>query len=427
MEAGHVSKRLHSSGESSDILMHFHVLGLGSIGTFLAHHIRRTIPTQHPVTLIHKLRSHAEQTLASGNLIRVERNGVAIPSTGYKVDAFDKLPPLSRAPSYSDITPAESEEKNFNTPIESLFVATKAHQALPAITKLAPRLSANSTIVLLQNGMGLYEELANHVFRNSEQRPHFILASNTHGVFTKGFHHVVHTGTGTIDFGIIPDSQGRNFEAALDDASVPSFERQLQLNDITSNQDPHFARYKSLRDTVALLLLLQSLHTTWRPMHEMQVILRRKLVVNAVINPLSAIMGCRNGDLFTSPATHRLMESVCYEASQCFTAEFQSETDRWVQGMEEQGVDVDNISVTRLPPALTKTALEEEVLKVANATRGNISSMLSDIRRGAPTEIDYINGYLLNIGRTYKVRMPTNTTLLNLVKMRSHIPLDQQL
>lgn len=408
--------------------MHFHVLGLGSIGTFLAHHLRRALPFEHQITLIHKIRSQAEQTLVSGNLIRIERNGVVIPSTGYRVDAFDDPPPASRGPALpkSAINLEDDKERGFNTPIESLFVTTKAHQALSAISKLAPRLSANSTIVLLQNGMGLYEELASRVFRNAEQRPHFILASNTHGVFTKSFHHVVHTGSGTIDFAVVHD-QTRNFEASLDDASTPRFDRSLQLSDITNPQDPHFVRYKSLRDTVAVLLLLESLHTTWRPMHEMQVILRRKLVVNAVINPLTAIMGCRNGDIFTSPATRYLMDSVCYEASQAFAAEFQSETNQWIHGLKEQGVNVDGVNVTRLPSGLTKTSLEQAVIKVVNETRGNISSMLSDVRQGNPTEIDYINGYLLGIGQTHKVRMPTNAALLNLVKMRCHIPLDQQL
>ncbi|KXN88804.1 putative 2-dehydropantoate 2-reductase [Leucoagaricus sp. SymC.cos] len=407
--------------------MHFHVLGLGSIGTLLAHHLRRAVPSEHPITLIHKLRVHAEQTLASGNIIRVERNGVIIPSTGYKVDAFDSPFPDSReSPHLKSPNPELASSRNYQAPIESLFVTTKAHQALPAISKLVPRLSANSTVVLLQNGMGLYEELANRVFRNPEHRPHFILASNTHGVYTKGFHHVVHTGTGQVEFSIAP-SPSRNFEASLEDESVPRHERHLQLNDITTAQDPHFARYRSLRDTVAVLLLLEPLHTVWRPMHEMQIILRRKLVVNAVINPLTAIMGCRNGDLFSSPAAHRIMRSVCYEAARAFAAEFQAETNQWIYGLRGQGVDVEDINVTRIPPQLTKTALEEEVVKIASATRGNLSSMLSDIRHGKATEIDYINGYLLEIGKTHNVRMPTNETLVNLVKMRNHIPLDQQL
>ncbi|KAJ3568043.1 hypothetical protein NP233_g5972 [Leucocoprinus birnbaumii] len=406
--------------------MQFHVLGLGSIGSLLAHHLRRAIPAEHTITLIHKFRSAAEETLALGNHIRVERNGIITTASDFKVDAFDTPPPNSRSPTVSSPPdPKHEPYRSFHAPIDSLFVTTKAHQAVTAITKLVPRLSANSTIVLFQNGMGLHEELMHRVFQIPEDRPHFVLASISHGVFTKAPRHVVHAGTGTVEFGIIPNPT-RNYEASLRDESVPAYERQLQLIDITTPQDPDFTRYRSLRDTIAALLLLEDLHTVWRPMHEMQVILRRKLAVNAVINSLSAIIGCRNGDLFISPAAHRIMSSICYEVSQAFNAEYQSGTNDSIERLKAQGVDVDHVSAMRLPGQLSKTALEEEVLKVASATRGNISSMLSDIRHGSPTEIDYINGYLLELGKMYGVRMPTTATLLNLVKMRSHIPLDQQ-
>ncbi|EKM84098.1 hypothetical protein AGABI1DRAFT_67306, partial [Agaricus bisporus var. burnettii JB137-S8] len=404
--------------------MHLHVVGLGSIGSFLAHHLRRALPSEHSITLIHRTPSQAERTLISGNIIRVERDGVVVPSTGYKVDAFQDIPPNSRAPPYSKRN--WGDQMSFNTPIHSLFVTTKAHHALTALRDLAPRLSPESTIVLFQNGMGIYEELSTHVFRNAEQRPHFILASNTHGTYTKGFHQVVHTGPGNIEFGIVPNPS-RNFEANLSRPSASRVPNTLQLNDITNPEDPDFMRYKSLRDTVAVLLLLDSLHTKWRSISEMHIILRRKLVVNAVINPLTALMGCRNGDILSSPAAERLTSLICREAYLAFKEEFQADANNWFDDLQKQGENVDDIHASRLPTSLTQSALEKDVQRVAYATKGNISSMLSDVRLGRPTEIDWINGYLYKLGMKYDVWMPTNLSLINLVKLRSHIPLDQQL
>ena len=404
--------------------MRFHVLGLGSIGHLFAHHLRRATSAEHSITLIHKSRSVAERFLVQGNLIRVERNGVVTTSRGFKVDAFDSPSLDVRTGDTPD--PKNAGYRNFDEPIDSLFVTAKAHLAITAVTKLAPRLSANSTIVLLQNGMGIYEELSHRVFRTPEHRPHFILASSTHGVFTKNSYHIVHTGLGTIDFGIIRNP-ARNFEASHQDESLPRSKRRLQFNDITTDQDPEFKRYRSLRDTVAVMLLLDPIHPIWRPMHEMQIILRRELVVNAIINPLTAILGCRNGDLLVSPAARRIMKFVCGEASQAFCVECQSESNRWLDTLAAQGADTSTVDVMRFPKQLDKAALEYEVLRVAQATRGNISSMLSDIRFGRPTEIDYINGFLLEFGKTYRVSMPTTRSLLNLVKMRGEISLDQQL
>jgi len=399
--------------------MRFHVLGLGSVGSLLSHHLRRAIPTTHSITLIHKTQRQARDALSHGGVIRIENHGLLSTAHGFRFENFDAL-------DVSSMAQTEGSAKHVET-IESLFVTTKAHQTLPAIRRLVPRLSKNSTIVLLQNGMGMYEALVHEVFRNPEQRPHFILASNTHGAFRKDTYHVVHAGQGTIDFGIVPDIAGRAFEAGFLDESVPKPERKPHLSDITTPDDPSFERYRSLRSTVAAMLLLEPLDVSWKPMAHIQTAMRRKLVVNAVINPLTAIMGCRNGDIFTTPSSHRLMQRICQEASNVFMVQTKAETQTWLQTLVSEGIDVDDVAIGRLPRALTKTMLEEEVLRVAQATKGNISSMLSDVRHGRTTEIDFINGYLLKLGLTYHVEMPATATLLNLVKMRSAIPLDQML
>jgi len=62
---------------------------------------------------------------------------------------------------------------------------------------------------------------------------------------------------------------------------------------------------------------------------------------------------------------------------------------------------------------------------VIKVNAGNTSSMLSDVRAGSYTEIDYMAGYLVGLGRSLGLSMPTNTTLLNLVKLRTAIPLDR--
>lgn len=161
--------------------------------------------------------------------------------------------------------------------IHSLFITTKAHQTLPAIRQLLPRLSANSTIVLLQNGMGIYEELISEIFRNPEHRPHFILTSNTHGAFLRKPNHVVHTGLGSIEFAIVPDPGGKNFEKGFEESS-PARSPQPRLSDITSPGHPEFTRYESLRATVAALLLLKLLDVSWQPMSQLQLADRKSVV-----------------------------------------------------------------------------------------------------------------------------------------------------
>jgi 2-dehydropantoate 2-reductase len=112
------------------------------------------------------------------------------------------------------------------------------------------------------------------------------------------------------------------------------------------------------------------------------------------------------------------MRRVCQEAADVIAAQIRADT---LNG------DNPHTSARRIPRSLTAQFLEEECVRVAELTRGNISSTLNDIRRGRTTEIDFLNGYLLNLGATYGVPMPATATLLNLVKMRARIPIDQQL
>ncbi|GAB6943294.1 ketopantoate reductase family protein [Vulcanisaeta sp. JCM 14467] len=57
-----------------------------------------------------------------------------------------------------------------------------------------------------------------------------------------------------------------------------------------------------------------------------------------------------------------------------------------------------------------------EVLRVAEATRDNYSSMLQDILNRRKTEVDYINGAIVLRGREVGVDAPVNYTLWLLVR-----------
>ncbi len=57
---------------------------------------------------------------------------------------------------------------------------------------------------------------------------------------------------------------------------------------------------------------------------------------------------------------------------------------------------------------------------VAEKTATNTSSMLSDVQRGTPTEIDAISGAIVKVGEKVKVPAPVNRTLWQLVKAKTH-------
>jgi 2-dehydropantoate 2-reductase len=114
-----------------------------------------------------------------------------------------------------------------------------------------------------------------------------------------------------------------------------------------------------------------------------------KLVVNAGINALTALLRVPNGALAASAEARALMASALAEAAAVAQA---------------RG--------TALPyqDPLAHT------LAVAHATSANHSSMLQDVLRGSPTEIDAINGAVAREGLRLGVPTPVNNMLDALVR-----------
>jgi 2-dehydropantoate 2-reductase len=114
-----------------------------------------------------------------------------------------------------------------------------------------------------------------------------------------------------------------------------------------------------------------------------------KLVVNAAINPLTALLRVKNGELLERPSAREMMGALAREAAQVAHAE---------------GID--------LPFENPILAVEN----VARKTAENTSSMLQDVLRGAPTEIDAICGAVVQAAEKHKLSTPVNWACWQLVK-----------
>jgi len=114
-----------------------------------------------------------------------------------------------------------------------------------------------------------------------------------------------------------------------------------------------------------------------------------KLVVNSAINPLSAILRLPNGALLENPSRRLLLGEVAQETARVAQA---------------KGIN--------LPFDDPRLAAET----VAQRTASNRSSMLQDVLRGAPTEIESISGAIHRLGQELSVSTPYNTSLYWLVK-----------
>jgi len=114
-----------------------------------------------------------------------------------------------------------------------------------------------------------------------------------------------------------------------------------------------------------------------------------KVLVNVGINAVTALAGVTNGELAVAPAGRRLVERAVSEAALVAEAE-----GRTVPG--------DIVARTEA---------------VAEATAANHSSMRQDLEAGRRTEIDQLNGAIVERAAAHDVPTPVNETLADLVRL----------
>lgn len=120
-----------------------------------------------------------------------------------------------------------------------------------------------------------------------------------------------------------------------------------------------------------------------------------KLIINAAINPLTALLRITNGELLVRPAAQELMRELALETAMVASA---------------QGV--------QLPFSDAVSAVEEVARKTAN----NHSSMYQDTLRGALTEIDAICGAITQIGEGAGIATPFNRVCWQLIRANRSTP-----
>ncbi|KAJ2783353.1 2-dehydropantoate 2-reductase (Ketopantoate reductase) (KPA reductase) (KPR) [Coemansia interrupta] len=290
---------------------------------------------------------------------------------------------------------ASSDNKNNSKPekIRRLILATKAQDTLQAYWSVKSRLCSQSTVVLLQNGMGMYEAIQREFYPSPHQYqketaadiPTFVIGTNSHGCLRKpleGEEFVTHhTAVGSCQFAIRPSL-----------LNPPPSLPQSALDMLTA-----------LGSTG-----LDATVTNWSDLHHRLLL---KLAANATINPVTALADCHNGYLAPPPpppdGSSQCTDQGYYESMQSY--------------MSSACAEISAIYARAHPHLhgeLTAQAIEDYVLHIARTTARNRSSMLQDVASGRQTEVEWINGYLVRLGKQHGVSTPVNTLLYTLVKLK---------
>ena len=221
--------------------------------------------------------------------------------------------------------------------IKQVLVTTKSYDVHTALNEIAHRLEPGATVLILVNGMGFMETIIPD-FPELE----FTLATTTQGAYRISGQHFCHAGTGNTWMGQA-------------ESPAPLW----------------FRGWQNI-----------GLGCTWDTGIEDR--LWQKLAVNCVINPLTALEQCPNGDLAERVDLVKKVDQLCAE-----------------------------IARVSLCGGYKTTAenIHAQVNQVIARTAENRSSMLQDRQARRRSENEYISGYLVKKALEWGVSTPENSAL----------------
>ncbi|AZG74423.1 2-dehydropantoate 2-reductase [Shewanella livingstonensis] len=234
------------------------------------------------------------------------------------------------------------------TQVELLLVCVKAYQVEQALLPLLARLAPHCHIVLLHNGLGPHLPVTAAIANHKNQG--LTLGTTSQAALKQNDWQVQHSGLGVTQLG--------HFCGPLMSPTLKA-----RLNYLHSDNQP------------------LEWHQPVLP------VLWQKLAINAVINPLSALNQCANGQL----------------AATQYQTQITAIVDELVQVAKCDGISLD------------KTAVIARVYQVIDLTAANYSSMYQDVTHNRPTEISYINGYICQQAKVHQLNAPHNQSLLDKV------------
>ncbi len=318
--------------------MKIDIIGAGSLGLLLA---GKLIHAGAEVRLWCRSDEQAGELSRHGITISYEDGSLPLHLAGssFRAGAIDKFAEtVSRVP--GDWTAIMLKQNAF-------------HDTLPEI--LAPLRDTRLHAVCFQNGNGHLELLQELLPQASVWA-----AVTTEAAKRKTLTEIIHAGTGETFIG-----KRRNINTNV-------------------------AKEGLEEDTAAISLtkaLVAAGFRAWMS-KEVDTMIYRKLLFNAVINPLTAIWRIQNGELTASAERVQLMKELYREATSVYDA---------------CGITYD-------------VHAWEGILEVCRATSGNTSSMLADVLASRATEIRWINGSIVEMADRAGIAVPLHRWICRLVE-----------
>jgi 2-dehydropantoate 2-reductase len=246
--------------------------------------------------------------------------------------------------------------------LDLIILTVKAYDTEAAIEQVKPLVGEDTLVVIAQNGYGNYETVLRAIGKD-------------------------HTLLSRIIFGVKLPSPGRAEVTVIAD-------------DVRIGQ-PHDAVDRGRIQDIAQAFTAAGIPTSYAG--NVEAILWDKILYNAALNPLGAILECTYGQLAENHETRRVMDAIIGEIF--LVAGAQRISLNWEAPEKYR----DHFYTRLVPP-----------------TAAHFPSMYYDVKAGKRLEIDALNGAMVRLAREKGIVVPVNETITALIKAKEALAARQR-
>ncbi len=247
--------------------------------------------------------------------------------------------------------------------IDLIILTVKSYDTEKALKEIKKKISDKTYLLIAQNGYGNYEKAVKELGEGKVLLGRVIFGAKV----IKPGHVKITVNADDVRIG---DSSGK-----IPDEDVIKIACLLKHSGIPSSFDKNV--YKTLWD---------------------------KILYNCALNPLGALLECNYGKLAQIPETKEMMDRIIDEIFSVASAN--NIQLNWKNSDEYKKHFYENL----IPP-----------------TKEHFPSMYYDIKEGKKTEIDALNGAIVELGKKKGIKTPVNEVITNLIKAKEKIKREESL
>lgn len=268
----------------------------------------------------------------------------------------------------------QEPDKSDRSHIDQLVVTGRGFEAVKAVASVKDRVDHNTNICLLNDGMGVLEQVREKIFKGTQAEPNFLLGHMSHAlVFNR-------------NRGSVKELKAGRTVLTRADAMLET------------TKDLHVSRDQT--SFIQSLRQVNELKAKTGPYDQWLKFKLPAMLFTAAVEPVCVLLDLPYNHLLTNRSAQSMMNQL----------------------LEEMTTVVDNLpeieGSTELRAFLRGEGLKKFCYRRITGKSAAPSELLKRIEKGLQTDINYQNGYFLKRAKTLGIDMPTNKLMVQMVKAR---------